>query len=191
MIDPATLIFAAGQIVPGILRWLGRDNAADVVGQAVNVAKSMTGHGDPVSAIEAIKAAPALLVEYQKAMNSVFVAQLDAEARDLETVNATMRAEYASNDPYVRRARPTFLYVMALTWAAQALGLLWATIFRPDLAPAVITAAAGLTGMWTVALTVVGVAVKARSDDKARAQGLEASSLTDALGKMFTKKAPA
>jgi protein-disulfide isomerase-like protein with CxxC motif len=188
--DPLTLIFAIGQLVPGILRWVGRDNAAEVAAKAIEVAKTVTGRDEGAAALEALKADPALLVRYQETMNAALIAQLDAETRQLETVNATMRAEYASNDIYVRRARPTFLYVMAATWAVQAVGLLVAIIAQPELAAKIINAAADLTTMWGIALTVVGVAVKARSDDKARAQGAEAPSLTGALANILNRKAP-
>lgn len=180
-LDPVSLLFNIGQFVPSILRWVGRDNAAEVAEKAVNAAKAISGQDDANNALAALKADPHLLLQYQETMNASLVAQLDAEARALQQVNETMRAEYGSNDAYVRRARPTFLYVMAATWAVQALGLFAAVVFKPELAAKIIEAAGQLTTMWGVALTVVGVAVKARSDDKARALGADAPSLTGAL----------
>jgi hypothetical protein len=186
--EPVTMLLKIGQLVPAVMRWFGKDQAAAMTEQAVNVAKSITGKDDAQQALDAIKASPEQLVEYQRVMNDVVIAQMEADTRALEATNATMRAEYASNDPYVRRARPTFLYMMAITWAVQALGLFYAVVFKPDMAASIINAAAALTGMWTVALTVVGVAVKSRSDDKARALGADAPSLTGALASSLASR---
>ena len=43
----------------------------------------------------------------------------------LAEVNQSLRTEVASQDAYVRRMRPTFGYLMALTWAAQMFDCLW------------------------------------------------------------------
>lgn len=185
--EPLSILMSVGSIVPGVLRWLGRDNAAEVADKAVNLAKTITGTDDERQALEAIKANPELLVRYQESMNAIVLAQIDSEVRQLEAVNATMRAEYSSNDPYVRRARPTWLYVTAFTWALQAIALLVAVIVYPSLASSVINAISELTGMWSVALAVIGVAIKSRSDDKARAQGQAVPTSVEALAKVFTR----
>ncbi|WP_310609215.1 3TM-type holin [Limnohabitans sp.] len=165
------LLIALGQLVPGMLRWAGSDKAAELADTAMAVAKQVVGTDDDTAALQALQTHPELLVQYQQAMNAVLVAQLDADCKQLESVNTTMRAEAASADPYVRRARPTFMYAMALTWTVQTLGLVLAVLLQPSLGAALLQAAADLTTLWGIALTVVGVAVKARSDDKARALG--------------------
>jgi Holin of 3TMs, for gene-transfer release len=165
------MLLALGQLVPGLLRWAGSDKAAEVADTAMAVAKQVAGDDDDAAALHTLQTHPDLLVQYQQAMNAVLVAQLDADCRQLESVNATMRAEAASADPYVRRARPTFMYAMALTWTLQMLGITLVIVIQPAYAAALLHAAAEMTTLWGIALTVVGVAVKARSDDKARALG--------------------
>lgn len=167
--NPTLLLSAIGQLVPSVLRWVGKDSAASMAATAIDVAKNITAQSDEAQALRELHSNPELLVQYQQAINAVVVAQLDADCKQLESVNATMRAELASADPYVRRARPTFMYAMALTWTLQMLGISLAIIIQPSYAAALLHAAADMTTLWGIALTVVGVAVKARSDDKARA----------------------
>jgi hypothetical protein len=165
------MLLALGQLVPGLLRWAGSDKAAEVADTAMAVAKQVASTDDDTAALQALQTNPELLVQYHQAINAVLVAQLDADCKQLESVNATMRAEAASADPYVRRARPTFMYAMALTWTLQMLGITLVIVIQPAYAAALLQAAAEMTTLWGIALTVVGVAVKARSDDKARALG--------------------
>ncbi len=44
---------------------------------------------------------------------------LEAETARLAEVNQTVRAEYGSQDPFVRRWQPLFGYMIALTWGLQ------------------------------------------------------------------------
>lgn len=95
-----------------------------------------------------------------------------AEARTaLEQVNLTMRAEAGSADPFVRRWRPMFGYCVALTWAGQTAALLYVVVATPEYAAEIMDAVAGLSVMWGVALSVLGINVVKRSDDKAVATG--------------------
>jgi hypothetical protein len=77
-----------------------------------------------------------------------------------------MRAEIKSEDAYIRRMRPTFGYVMALRWAAQMLGVAYIMIFKTNDAIIVINAIESLGTIWAVALSVLGVYVYKRSEDK-------------------------
>ena len=58
------------------------------------------------------------------------LAQLESEdsRATLSEINQTIRAEVASQDKYVRRMRPTFGYLMALTWATQMFGIAYIII---------------------------------------------------------------
>lgn len=188
---PVPMLMALGQLVPGLLRWAGSDKAAAVADQAVAVAQQVTGAASADDALAALQSRPELLVQYQQAMAPVLLAELEADCKQLESVNATMRAEAASADPYVRRARPTFLYAMALTWTLQTVGLMVAVVLQPSLGAALLQAAADLTTLWGIALTVVGVAVKARSDDKARAMGLEAPTIFQTIAQAMGRKGSA
>lgn len=84
----------------------------------------------------------------------------------LSAVNETMRAEVVSEDQYVRRMRPTFGYLMAVTWAAQMLGLAYVIVFETDKAGMVLGAMSHLSAIWAVGLSVLGVYVYKRSEEK-------------------------
>jgi hypothetical protein len=84
----------------------------------------------------------------------------------LRQVNRTIRAEALSGDPFVRRMRPTFGYIMALTWAAQMGAIAYVVAFEPERAPPVIAAIGSLGTIWTVGLSVLGIYVYRRSSEK-------------------------
>lgn len=179
--EPISVIYALSQFVPQLLRWTGNDKAADVADKAVKAAAAITGQERVEDQIEAIKANPELLLKYQQTMNEVIIAQLDAETRQLEAVNATMRAEYASNDNYTRRWRPTMGYAVTIAWFLQMAALSWVIVWTPDKASLVITAMAQLTALWGVALSILGVAVVKRSEDKQTASGLQPPGILGAI----------
>ncbi len=84
----------------------------------------------------------------------------------LSEVNQSLRAEVASTDPYVRRMRPTFGYMIAVTWAAQMLALAYVVVFDTKNAALVINAMENLGTIWAVGLSVMGIYVFKRSEDK-------------------------
>ncbi len=84
----------------------------------------------------------------------------------LKEVNQSLRAEIASQDIYVRRMRPTFGYLMALTWAAQMFGVAYIMVFETDKSSLVIEAIESLSAIWAVGLSVLGIYVYKRSEDK-------------------------
>ncbi|MCC6598425.1 MAG: ribokinase [Alphaproteobacteria bacterium] len=84
----------------------------------------------------------------------------------VEQVNESLRAEIASEDKFVRRMRPTFGYLMALTWAAQMLGIAYIIIFDTGRAGEVMAAMGSLSAIWAVGLSVLGIYVYKRSEDK-------------------------
>ena len=89
-------------------------------------------------------------------------------------------AEGAADDAYVRRMRPTFGYVMALTWLAQMGAIAWVIVADPIQANLIITAMTSLGTIWSVGLSVLGIYVYKRSEDKRVAAGdtMQAGALT-------------
>jgi hypothetical protein len=81
-------------------------------------------------------------------------------------INETIRAEITSEDKYVRRMRPTFGYLMAFTWAAQMFGLAYVIVFETAKAGFVLNAMGNLSAIWAVGLSVLGIYVYKRSEDK-------------------------
>lgn len=84
----------------------------------------------------------------------------------MEEINQSIRAEVASEDVYVRRMRPTFGYLMAITWAVQMLGLAYVFTFKTERAPEVLNSMEALTTIWAVGLSVLGIYVYKRSEEK-------------------------
>jgi hypothetical protein len=84
----------------------------------------------------------------------------------IEQVNKSLRAEIVSEDKYVRRMRPTFGYLMAVTWAAQMLGIAYVIVFETAQAGVVLAAMSSLSAIWAVGLSVLGIYVYKRSEDK-------------------------
>lgn len=90
----------------------------------------------------------------------------DEYAAAVAEINASLRAEVASSDPYVRRMRPTFGYLMAFTWAAQMLALAYVMVFQTERAASVLDGMAALSTIWAVGLSVLGIYVYKRSEEK-------------------------
>ncbi len=92
--------------------------------------------------------------------------EFKTDSDKLAEINKSIRAEIASKDKYVRRMRPTFGYIMALTWAAQMFGIAYIIIFDTQQAGALITAMSSLSAIWGIGLSVLGVYVYKRSEEK-------------------------
>lgn len=84
----------------------------------------------------------------------------------LAEINQTARTEIASNDAYVRRMRPTFGYLMAVSWTAQMIALAYIIVFETDKAGFVLQAMGSLSAIWAVGLSVLGIYVYKRSEEK-------------------------
>ncbi len=84
----------------------------------------------------------------------------------IQSINESLRAEVSSSDPYVRRMRPTFGYIIALTWGAQMLALAYVIVFDTSEASLVIEAMERLGTIWAVGLSVLGIYVYKRSEEK-------------------------
>ena len=64
------IVSAVAALAPTIAGWIGGDKAEEVVGTAVGFAKQLTGEDDDMAAINALKANPQLLIQWQKMMNN-------------------------------------------------------------------------------------------------------------------------
>jgi len=95
-------------------------------------------------------------------------AQLASDERKLsvQQQHATMQKELASNDPWVRRWRPTFGYAVCLAWCLLFFGLAYAMVIHPKQAAELVTSIVALTPLFGIALSVLGVSIHKRSLDK-------------------------
>ena len=169
--EPISIALGLAQFVPGLTRLLMGDKAANVAEKVVSAATTIAGTDNPQQAIEYLNANPELQLKFQQELNHIVIAELEAETKQLETINATMRIEAQSSDPFVRRWRPFFGYTVAVTWFLLMLALGIVIVMAPNEAAAVITAMASLSTMWGIALTVLGISVNKRSQDKCVAAG--------------------
>lgn len=141
--------------------------------------------GEALAKVDEAVARGAITPEQLKEANrhiETMAAMESAEFKTLiEQVNSSLRAEITSDDPYVRRMRPTFGYIMAATWAAQMLAIAVVMIDSPKDAAQIMAGLANLSTIWTVGLSVLGVYVYQRSREKRGAQDVGLS-LTGFLG---------
>ncbi|PCI00627.1 MAG: ribokinase [Alphaproteobacteria bacterium] len=92
------------------------------------------------------------------------LSEIDSDA--LKQINESLRAEIASQDAYVRRMRPTFGYLMAFTWTLQMSAIAYIMVFEIAQASVILKAVESLSSIWAVALSVLGIYVYKRSEDK-------------------------
>jgi hypothetical protein len=165
--DPITIALGLASVAPTIIKWItGSDKAEDVANQVVGLAKTVAGKDDGSAALAAIKADPALALQFQQSWMAHELGMYQEETKRLDLINQTMRAESGSNDAYVRRMRPTFGYVLAASWGSLMLAITYRIIFNPAQLADMIDSVAKLQGMWEVALSVLGIYLYKRSTDK-------------------------
>jgi xanthosine utilization system XapX-like protein len=163
------LLGVALQAAPYIMKLFDSDSdsIANRATEAVaDIALSVTGKSDQEQAAAALRDSPEAFIKFQQQLNSSTASLYGEETERLKAINSTIRKEVSSSDPYVRRMRPTFGYIMAVSWAAQMGVIVYTIVTAPATAPAVISALIGMTGMWSVGLAVLGVYVYKRSEEK-------------------------
>jgi hypothetical protein len=177
--EPISIALALAQFVPGLTRLLMGDKAGEVAGKVVDAANAVTGADNPNEALAQIKQYPELQLKLQQEMNHIVLAELEAENKQLATINATMQVEYTSGDKFVRRWRPFYGYAVAVSWAFQMFGFtltfVYVAIKNPQGLANLVQQFALLTGslttLWGIALAVLGVYINKRSHDKQVAAG--------------------
>ncbi len=190
--DVAGVVGEAAPVIGGILA--GPAGAAG--GRLIASALGVTD--DPDKVLAALQADPAALakvrqleIEHKTRLQELAVAaeqnRLAADTARLAEINATIRAEASSIDPWVRRWRPFFGYVMATAFGIQMLAVSGLILIEPQFASEVIAALAGLSMLWSVGLAVVGVNIAKRSQDKQIAKGMPATTIMDVVGGLVRK----
>lgn len=158
--------------LPIIISKLGLPLLVSLIGAALSkvnhpVAKSAAdalGHFE--GALTGGMISPEQMAEASRHAEALAALKAQEYAGALSEINQSLRAEVASEDVYVRRMRPTFGYLMAFTWAAQMLGLAYVVTFETHRAAAVLGSMESLSTMWMVGLSVLGIYVYKRSEDK-------------------------
>lgn len=122
--------------------------------------------GETQQAITQGLISPEAAAEANRHLEKMTELQQQAVNMALSEVNQSLRVEVSSSDPYVRRMRPTFGYLMAVTWTVQMLSLAYVIVFDTANASVVLDAISSLSAIWTVALSVLGIYVYKRSEEK-------------------------
>lgn len=94
--DPISIALGLATIVPKVIGWCAGDKAEATANRVLDIAKSVTGLSDPKSAVDAILADPAMALELQKQIMALELALAQEDLKAMSEVNATMRAEGAS-----------------------------------------------------------------------------------------------
>lgn len=194
----AGIIPALIGLAPSLINLFTDDDstAEKVMNTALDIGRKVTGMDSEDDIVTALKADPALLLQYQSQAADRAVDMYRAENERLATINKTMQVETQSEDAYVRRMRPTFGYIMAVTWGLQMGAVAWTIINTPEYAAEVITAMVSLSTIWSVGLAVLGVYVYGRSSEKKAGvqpspAGMSAlAKVAKSVGKVFRKSDP-
>lgn len=117
--DPISIAFGLAQFAPQIIKWItGSDKAAEAAGQVVDIAQTVTGRKGQ-EALEALKADPALVLQFRQAVMAVEV--------ELDKAYLADRADARKRDTKFlevgrRNYRADFMFVLAV---AVTCGLVW------------------------------------------------------------------
>lgn len=122
--------------------------------------------GETENALNEGAITPEQMVEANRHLEKMEQLKREEFSLILSEINQSLRTEVSSNDAYVRRMRPTFGYIMAVTWAAMMLSLSYVILFETEQAHIVISAIQALSPIWAVGLSVLGIYVYKRSEDK-------------------------
>lgn len=96
MADPISIAMGLAQFAPQVIKWIsGSDKAAEAAGKVVQIAEAVTGKQGP-DAVEALKADPALVLQFRQAvmaneteLDKAYLAdRADARRRDIAITQA-------------------------------------------------------------------------------------------------------
>lgn len=155
-----------------LLLQLGLPLLAEILGGALKKIEHPAAQGaatslDALGDILALgRISPEQMAEAHRHAEKLAEMKLGEAQAAYQQINESLRAEVASPDAYVRRMRPTFGYLMALTWAVQMFAVAYVIVFRTDQSSLVIEAMESLGMIWGIGLSVLGVYVYQRSEEK-------------------------
>jgi len=122
--------------------------------------------GEVSTAIDAGSIKPEQVAEADRHIERMAELESTERTAALREINESLRREVASDDAYVRRMRPTFGYIIAATWGMLMGAVAYTVVADPGHAGSVVEAVGSLSAIWTVGLSVLGIYVYKRSDEK-------------------------
>lgn len=174
--------------------------AGGMVAGLVSHALGLGGDTDPSKMAAAIDANPQqakIVLQKLQDDHQEELAWISAQQAQAQQTGQTMRVEYGSTDPYVRRWRPTWGYVTAGAWALEALAIFTVAVIAAvmglhgqvdqasKLLGALTSLMYALSALWTIALAVLGINIVQRSRDKQTQAGQKPGPLTE-VGKLIS-----
>lgn len=106
---------------------------------------------------------------------------LEAQTTRFSEQHQTIRAELASENVWKSGWRPFYGWASGVVWLSIGLSIVYSIVFKPAEADDIMKAMAELTGMFLVALSVLGVNIHQRSQDKRRLLGQSETGIASAL----------
>lgn len=127
--DPITIALGLAKVVPGIVRWIGGDNAGDVADKVVQIAREVTGAATPGGALSAIQKDPDIALQFEKA--------LMGHERELEKMFLDDRQDARARDVAMRQAgyknsRADAMVVVAFLALCFVIWAIWSKADIPD-----------------------------------------------------------
>lgn len=189
--DPITIALGLATFfapkVPALVGRLAGPKAEAVAKDIIGIAEQITGTADPAKQRQILQANPDLVAQLadaaSKRESDYKLAELKVIADNEETTQETYRQELKSEHPYVWAMRPTFGYILALTLLLEAISVLYCVFEAPEALTSLATVLSSLSMVQSVALAVLGIYVKGRTDEKAIEQtGALAPGLMNSIG---------
>lgn len=155
-----------------LLLQLGLPVLAEIIGGALKQVDHPAAQGAAATLgklgdiISAGRITPEQLAEANRHAEKLAEMKMSEQQMAYQEINESLRAEVASSDTYVRRMRPTFGYLMAFTWAAQMFAIAYVIVFKTSESSVVLQAMESLGMIWGIGLSVLGVYVYKRSEEK-------------------------
>lgn len=153
------------------------------------VSKALGVNNDPEEIKQALKNDPDALLkierlekEHERELRSM---TLQAETAQIAQINETMRAELKHDGDFKSGWRPFIGWVTGFSFGGLMLALVYAIFSEPSKANDIIESA---TVIISIMLTVLGVNIKKRSDDKATMLGKETGGILAAVAERIKKK---
>jgi hypothetical protein len=122
--DPITIAMGLAQFAPQIVKWIsGSDKAADAAAAVVGIAQEVTGKGTGAEAFQAMKADPALVLQFRE--------RLAAQEAELDKAYLADRADARRRDVAlaqagVRNTRANWMIVLDVAGLLASLGAMCA-----------------------------------------------------------------
>lgn len=131
--DPVTIGMALAQFAPSLIKlFTGSDKAAEVADHVVDIAKVVTGTDNGESALDAMKADPAKVLDFRQAISAQQVEMEKAYLADMADARAMQVAALNQEDLFSKR----FVYVFAAAWSIFTMIYATAITFFPPITEA-------------------------------------------------------